>query len=630
MTDEGGQKLSRRDFLKVATGAGSAYLAWHYGLSPVIERFSGDQPDSDELLGLESVSYSDSELDFIAKPDLMIDHPELLKKMKKDLIEWGKTGDETWRYEQRENDEKETGGIDLENWNKKADELVTEVKGWAEVLQEVIKDEKHHVIGEVWQKYYEYASYLRMTLLAAEYFREKDIKEVYDFMIGLKEEDIATVKLGADNMDLFLPEGFKRLEIHALWNYSWKDMAEGRLSGLHPLFGPIVTNGDDLVREPMFGSLGLLQDRDKDLEMDPWTLNNHPKESMIINFEPEVQKQVKKLLKRIGINRGVKSVSWMNIDSYPQGRSSPEGDAFVGGGYEVLDLEHYLEYQQLYDQLTLHEAIHALVNRSEMLGDLDRANFRDLMLKLAMGFDPLRDMKLIFAPEGKYLERKDYDSDMDYYLAEQKSLDYMHITNYYFTILKGIFEGNQAKDFIDELRSGLLLMEGGDIYEDLWPKKGTKGLVDYLDKLSKKMPDMQGISKFVAELVLNNREAVESGKRRIFGRESHFFELGYVTEYVLPLTLLHAALYHPEKMLKSLPEDVDENVAKSYLINWQQRAGRMVRGTPIEELAAEIISYMLTDYEKKADWGDTFDDFCKMLLILKDNGLAYKNLKKAV
>lgn len=311
------------------------------------------------------------------------------------------------------------------------------------------------------------------------------------------------------------------------------------------------------------------------------------------------------------------TLSWYP-SMYPEGWALPE-QANVGG--ERLAWEDYKSYHEIYNRIILHEAYHVLNSRSMQLPDEEQLWYRDILLKVTKRFDPLARIDTIFNPQGDHhVSNGEYTELMDYLRAHK--LDYMKLTNYYFTHLDGFREGSQSvHTFFEELRLGIFYLADTDILQYLWPAADAASLQDVLKQLRNTLPQMDGVSRIIASTILENTTDIETQKRSIF---RDYNEIVYFIQGVLPYVVAHLALYHPEKLFEAESTAKNPQLLQHFLQSWQKRFDRFVKNGPVNELTADIFSYMLLDSEKRIEWGETLDDFAQILALLKRNGLAFR------
>jgi hypothetical protein len=163
-------------------------------------------------------------------------------------------------------------------------------------------------------------------------------------------------------------------------------------------------------------------------------------------------------------------------------------------------------------------------------------------------------------------------------------------------------------------------MGSGDINGDLWPS--TPFIDRYIDDLSGKVDGLSGVSRLIAESLVQNKNTIVNLKRITL--LEHITDPGFIPKMVIPLIISHLALYETDKLRAAMLEKVDKNVGSAYFDTWKQSLEQFVGNNFYNELVADVVGYMLTDKGDMAkDWGDTYKDFTNMLLLLKQNGLAY-------
>lgn len=621
--------ISRRDFLGLTAALAAVVLGHRYG-KPLIGLINDEgekltKKFESPVVDVETISWHD--FDFVTHPELLISE-KLKEKMSGELHGWSNVVDELWKFEQKNEKKEPIGNVDHEAWDTNVKTLIDETFVLADLVQVAEGDGLVDVLPEITRKYYEYATYLRMSLIASAYLQKLSIDEAYALTMSvLSEQNISSLKLGSDGLDLAMPEGFKRLQVEAFWNYPWHEMAEGQTSGLHKVVGQIISKNGDFVDVPRMSVAHILPVNERNVDIDPFTFGGKPKEVSIINLQPDVEIILSDKLRKVGIERGIRTLTWENISSFPQGSTSPEGNVFIGGGVEDLDLVTYKKYALVYDSLALHEGMHALEGRACMLQGSDRLKYRDNELRIFHRYDPLKSMKNIFNPEGEYPPYDVNTIDLDFYKAESEMPNYMLMTDYYVGILLGGVYGTSVHENMDELRNGIILMGGQDFYGGLWPEN-VSTVEEYMEDLGHKKDSMTGLSKLIAETIVTNKDDIIASKRNLFVQAPGLY---YITDVVLPLTIAHLSQYEKVEMEKACIEGVEEDVARAYFHNWQMRLTDRITTTPCEEMIAEIFSTMLIDKQSNASkWSETMEDFKQMLLILKKNELAYRNTQSVV
>ncbi|HBD02652.1 MAG: hypothetical protein UX38_C0004G0022 [Microgenomates group bacterium GW2011_GWC1_46_16] len=626
MSEPGGdsKKISRRDFLKLAGAAlgGLGLLKGGSELSKLLGKDEGETKESPW-----------TQMHFENNPKELFDHPELRDRMEAELGGWGRLVDELWKVDQRKHDLPEEGFVKLEEWDKSVGKLVEMVFHEGELCWGAEKESLKEVLPEAQTKYYEYASYLRMSLIVADYFRDLNPEKVYEFLVHLPEQELVSLRMGSDPIDVAMPDDFRRLQIGAMWNYPWNSMILGQAtSGTHPIVAQIVSEtGSELWEKPGWETEDILPDKSMEIDKDPWTLWRRPEKGQIINFDPEVAKAVKKKLSKLGIERGMKSITWMDIgkENFPQGNAEISTSKInVGGGVENLDLKTYEKNALAYDGIIFHEATHSLWHRSWMLKGLDRLAFRDLYLKIARQFDPLRSMKSIFAPEGEYPAVEGELSDVEAKVLASENSNEMIATDYSVGILMGQGYRVTVGQYTKELNMGMREMGNGDLYKDLLAYRNHFGLHDYIDKLQTSLPTLEGLARLTAETIIGNRSEIEYLKRgNLLG---HVTNPRFIEEVVLPLTLAHLTMYRPDEVKQAMMEGSNPEVSGAFFDSWNKRLKKFIQGLFYDELVANVVGYMLVDPGDKSKWGEVNANFGKMLNLLKKNGLAYKSEKKTV
>lgn len=611
--------FTRRKFLTLA-GLGGATLAGGKVLEGVIQWLGENAREAQAGVDWETDPYS--KLDFVSHPEWLVDNPRLVGRIKGDMLDLSRVTDSLLKKGTEQ-------GIDVTKWQDNATKLVDGVVRWGTNLVDTKRKNLQHAEYEVENKYLEQATYLRTILMIYEAHKNDTPEVLEEYLRAIPfTENNGSVAIQQDGVGNRPIEGVVRTDIQTVWSYDWKTIVNGQEAINTTIWHYFDWEGNVLEWIPNRGSAGYFPERRSSvIDREPAILGSpRPKEATIINFNPDVEKEVAALLHRVGIERGMRSVSWFRAD-FPQGHTSPEGDTSVGGA-EGLDLEKYHTYQKVYDQAILHEGYHALAGRSDRLDDADRIIFRDFALGTATRFDPLSSMEKIFSPDGKYPNPNDYGEMMDFFVALQDNINYMGLTDYYFMMLDGYNANDNVKNYRDELWNGLMQLADVDIFKYLWPQQGDKSLEDVFLRLERSLPEMDSFSRFFAGVLLKSRDAIMAGKRHTFQKEQSKFI--YFTERVIPLALAHVALYRKDELMASLPEGKNAKLVRHFIQSWQKRVGRFVRGQPNEELTADIFSNMLLDTEGKIDWGDTKENFYKMLAILKRNKLAFRPPQEVV
>jgi len=546
--------------------------------------------------------------------------------MKKDVLDLSVVADSFFRRETVFEGMDEQG-TDSAKWQEKAINLVENTARWGINLTQTKERKLTDVEYEVQNKYGEQASYLRTVLMIYE-AHKNDKPEVLDaFIRSIPFVENNGSVLAQQNELVDKPiKDVSRAEMQSVWAYDWKALIAGQ-----EIFNPTIGHyfdweGNTLEWTPNKISKSYFPDEHPSVEKDPKTFNTRPKEALVLNFDTEVQSEVSKLLHRIGVERGMKTVNWY-VASFPQGVTDPDGNTNLGGE-EGLNLEKYDKYRKIYEQIILHEGFHALAGRAGNLSDKDRIEFRNLWLEVVNKFDPLADMKKLFNPDGAYANAGDYKEFMDYVSADVANLNYMRLTDYYFMHLEGFNSNDNVKNYRDELRNGLILLADTDIYKYFWPQEGVLNIDGMFEQIEKSLPKMDRFSKFFANELLENKDAIKAQERSVFKSEPS--DIYYFIDKVIPYTLAHIAVHKKDLLVENLPKGKDEKLVSSFVQSWQKRFDRFVRGTATEEMSAELFSFMLLDTEGKIEWGNTKENFDKMLSLLKRNGIAFQPEKEVV
>ena len=586
--------LSRRDFLKLAgLGGGGIALA-------LLEQKYG------WLRGKQSEG---------------IGRSETKEQLVGDLHEWGKLVDNLWKFDQERNGTEAKGYINLDEWDQHAGMLVTKVFELGDLLQQAEGGGLNNVMVELQRKYEEYASYLQYTRFAAKYLQGMSIEDAYTTTNSFGEQNATQLRVGSDGLDQVMPDEFKRLSLHTEWSYPWGALARGGSSGIHPIMQQVVSaDGAQLWQGPDVYGNTLLTESENNLEMDPWTLGQRPEKAKIIDFDPEVADVLSQKMKKVGIERGLKSLTWIAHGTASEGQGGSDGNPSLSFGELPLDLETYYKYQQAIDQRAFHESWHVLVGRAEMLKGIDYLRFRDIALRIAKRYDPLISLEKIFAPQGEYPDIPAEATSVEISQALWENKNEMILTDYPVEIMLGLSYGKTLKPEFDELCLAVNSMGGGDLYSDLY--HGETHVGQLINSVESRKGELTGVAKLVAETLINNRGSVEQLKRIVL--LSTMINPAFIPEVVLPLTMVHLAMYQPDRLKEAMAESVNPELASAYLESWTKRMQQFVCGKVYEDLVADVFGAMLADNgDKETNWGDTYHDFISMLAILKKNKLAY-------
>jgi len=587
-------KLSRRDFLKLAgLGGAGTVLAF-----------------SEQKYGWLRGKHSEG-----------IGSGETKEQLVGDLHEWGKLVDNLWKFDQERNGTEAQGYIKLDEWDQHAGMLVTKVFELGDLLQQAEGGGLNNVMIELQRKYKEYASYLQYTLFAAKYLQGMSIEDAYTTTNSLGEQNATQLHVGFDGLDHVMPDEFKRLSLHTEWSYPWGALARGESSGIHPIMQQIVSvDGAQLWQGPDLYGNTLLPESANNVEMDPWTLGQRPEKAKIIDFDPEVADLLSQKMKKVGIERGLKSLTWIEHGTASEGQGGSDGNLSLSFGELSLDLETYYHYQNAIDQRAFHESWHVLVGRAEMLKGIDYLRFRDIALRIAKRYDPLISLEKIFAPQGEYPDIPAGATSVEISQQLWENKNEMILTDYPVEIMLGLSYGKTLKPEFDELCLAVHSMGGGDLYTDLY--HGESHVDQLIDGLEARKGELTGVAKLVAETLISNRGSVEQLKRTVL--LSTMTHPAFIPEVVLPLTMVHLAMYQPERLREAMAENVNPEIATAYLESWTKRMQQFVCGKVYEDLVADVFGAMLADNgDRETNWGDTYQDFLLMLAILKKNKLAY-------
>jgi hypothetical protein len=557
-----------------------------------------------------------SEYDIVGKPELLLD-PRIKEKAFRDLRGLGFAVNEMH------------GTQKMPEWERS---VRTILQRTSDSALEVLLAQKYGlslVLKEAQAQHFERSTALMAILQIAEFQRTHNKEEFIAVMDNMEFLEGITACINQSNPSSNAPiPGINRVDTHANWPYDWIAL-QNKGTG-HTAPNPLKINVD-----PMLELFSLLVDYHaekylyrpprKRPALDPDTGNTRPMKTEYFVPDKEVEPLIEAKLANVGLDRTM--VSFTEVPGQPK-----RAEAVTSGDQSVtmapdqpLTPEAFKKNTSFYLQIIFHEAWHAMCRRAEMLPPTDFLRFRNLLLGMANRFDPLRSMEAIFNPNGEY-KNDDSKQQVSAWAADTvKTPSLMTVTDYYMRhILKTKTPDGTTTElqlFFDEWRRMYGFITRHDIYKHLWMNNPNTPLQDFLSKIHASRSAMDPVSQMITDTMYDNMDHITRKKRSIFPRnDTHSFYTGQV----LPLTLLHLALYQPEAFIDHLPQGDTLPVLKNFFWNWQKRIDRFVSNIPTEELAAEVAGHALVGHTSDyiTDWKPTRNDFNRALQILIANNLA--------
>lgn len=636
-TTTGKSKLSRRDFLKLL-GVGGAVAA----VTPtVIDVLENARAEVKTGVNWKEAPYS--KIDFVNRPEILVDNPIGEERITKDLNGLSKSVDQFLkRMAVKYKDPKMA--IDLELYKANAQKLMQETVRLAGVLVGT-KADLQAVVPEVEKKYLEYATYLHAVLVLDEAHKNETPEAFDNFFENLPYSEALPNVLDKSNpvVDEVSP-GLKRSEVVAHWPYQWKELLSGGEAS-NPLFAHyfgyadengLGGQGTDFATTPNYAQQYLPRTPLNQIEKEQVDSKPRPKEAVFINIDPEVQNILFEKMKKLGLERAVGTISVdPNMFTAIAFSRPVSGELFLGA---PLNLETYTKYTRLIDKLLYHETFHLIDGRASGDGgtglqESDYLEFRNLQLELAKKFDPLADMEKLFNPNGEYVDFNKYTDLLEAINDSELNLNNMTLEDYYFQTLEDLHShdssGRNIGKFTNDFRIGLLQISGVDLDKHFSIQAGDVTLENIFTRLESQLPKMDGPSAFIAKTIIDNKKDISVRKRSTFNDEKT--ETEYFIKKVLPYTLIHLGMYKSNELKKACDGLNNSQLAKSFLGYWQQELDRFVRGAlPTHEFSADLFSGALIDDGKNIEWGNAREISLKMVDLLKKNGLAFQPEKEVI
>lgn len=639
--DISGGKFSRRDFLKL--GGFVIGTAGVVAIAPkAVDAFQNASAEIKTGVNWKEDPYS--KIDFVNRPEILVDNPSSEERITKDLTGLSETVDQYLkRMAVKYKDPKMA--IDLEGYKANTLGLMQETVKLAGVLVDTKERNLLNVIPEIEKKYLEYATYLHSVLMLDE-AHKNDTREEFDKVF----ENLPYAEALANVLDKSNPlvdevaTGVRRSEIMSHWAYQWKELIKNE-SVSNPLFGHyfgyadetgLGGQGTDFITTPNFAQQYLSRTPLNQIEKEEVDGKLRPKEVVFINIDPEVQKILFERMKSFGLERAVGRIGVdPQIFAAVAYSYSVSGDVLLGA---PLNIETYTKYTRLIDDLFYHETFHILEGRANGDGgtglpEADYLEFRNLQLELIKRFDPLADMQKLFNPKGEYIDFGKYADLLEAINDSELNLNEMTLADYYFQTLEDLHgqdqSGRNIGKFTNDLRVGMQQISGVDLDKYFSIQSGDATLENIFTSLESQLPTMDGLSALVAKTIIDNKKDISIRKRSTFNDEKT--ESEYFIKKVLPYTLMHLGMYKVEELKKSCEGVNNSQLAKSFLGYWQQELDRFVRGAlPTREFTADLFSHSLIDDGKNIEWGDAKEISMQMVELLKRNGLALQSKAEVV
>lgn len=633
--------LSRRDFLKlgglVVGTAGAVAIA-----PKAVDAFQNASAEIKTGVNWKEDPYS--KIDFINRPEILVDNPNGEERITKDLTDLSENVDQFLkRMATKYKDPKMT--IDLVGYKANAYGLMQETVKLAGVLVNTKERNLSNVITEIEKKYLEYATYLHSVLVLNEAHKNDTPEEFDKIFENLPYVEALYNVLDKSNpaVDEVSPR-LRRSEIMSHWAYRWKDLLNGNTASntlLAHYFGYADENGlgwqgTDLITIPNFAQQYLSRTPLNQIEKEEINGKLRPKEAVFINIDPEVQKILFEKMKSSGLERAIGRIGVdPQIFAAVAYSYSVSGDVLLGA---PLNFETYTKYTRLIDHVFYHETFHILEGRANGDGgtglpEADYLEFRNLQLELIKRFDPLADMQKLFNPKGEYIDFGKYADLLEAINDSELNLNEMTLADYYFQSLEDDHSrdelGRNVVNFASDLRNGMLQITGVDLDKHFFSQAYDSTLEDIFARLESQIPSMDSFSAVIAKTIIDNKKDISSQKRSTFKDEKT--ESEYFVNKVLPYTLMHLGMYKFDELKTACDGLNNSQLAKSYLSYWNQDLDRFVRGAlPAREFSADLFSGALVDNGDQIGWGNSKDICMQMVELLKRNGLARHSAYKTI
>lgn len=629
--DKGMNSLSRRDLLKLGLtsliiGAGATKFG-----KPIVD---GLQNAATELrTGIDWQIDPWKVIDFVNRPDLVVDNPLAEKRMTNDLAAASDLVARYWtRMAEKYQDKSLMDIFNIEEHKQSNQELMKEVVEWAGHTDYARRNSLIDVLPESVAKYREIATYLSGFLQMYDHWKTIPEPELDAFFETFDwDEELSEVLKYQDQGDYLAPS-VNRLDFHATWAFAWRDLINSGV-GSRPILGHFIGYSDSGGISAEAGVSGEFLKRTplNFIEKENVDGSFRPREVKIIDLDPNVSALLADKLRVFGLERAVATLQIDPSITAAFAYTRPvSGDLFLGS---PLTLETYYKYQHLFDNNFFHEISHGIDARAFAGGNLGLPNaellrYRDLQLQLIKRFDPLSDMKKIFNPDGGYLPLDmATTSDITAHFNEEiKNLNYITLTDYYFQSLENFhnhdYLGRNMWLYTDQLRKGLLSIASINMDEHLSLHPGDDKLDDIFSRLELEYGQMDVISAFVTKTILDNQENIRVRRRATFNderTESEFF-----VRKVVPYTIMHIAMYKYDELIQVCDRLPNKQVISSFLYSWRTDLERFVRGDtlPNKEFFADIFAGAMTDNAGNIDWGNARDICMQMIALMRSNGLA--------
>lgn len=594
MSESKFNSLPRRNVLQILLGG---------GLLTGAALFAPKVMSGLETARIQEMKVDWGDQDLIENPKIWLEQPELAEKAVLDILDWGSYCEQLWKYYDLTNGQPETMHVDFQAWEKNTRTLVTEVSRWGSLLSWTESQELEDVRPIVESKYQEMATYLWVTLAASQQVKKLPIEDAYQELTQVNSFTLATLTRGGDAIDRYLPESLKRLDISASWNIPWSEISDNRR--VEEIL-PVVLRDqisdfkgtwfDDVVKNSEF----IFQARPDYSE-----LSKEKKSGIYIGFEPEVQMELAKKMKELGLEYSFKSIRWggTSSDGIAEQRG---GEISYGASLKALGSKEYEEIKGDWWKKMGHEITHWLVDRSKSLEDKEAIEFMNHWLKIVHSFNPLKSVKDTFVDSVEI-------PDNDYYV------DCLLGANAYLYPLYG----KAIVAFSDEFLSvtGAIRISEYMINKHL----GYFSPYSFFDDLEKDVDSMTGFDKLLSKTILDNREWITDPKRNFRMNAQKDFSGNYLSSFVLPLVLGHLTLYKPDLVEAALTEDNNNATLLTYFKNFRERfsqyAERNING---EELLGIIMGTLISRKVCGEDLGELKEvegDYNGMLDILTRNNL---------
>lgn len=438
-----------------------------------------------------------SDIDFV-------DHPDMWLSGSLQQKAW----DDLWRVGRQIS---ELNGVhDTDEWDKNTRLFINDIVQSA-VWVEIAKTEKlNHVLPEVRGKYHERATYLFAFLRYADYLNTHTPEEFIKLVGSIPVEEHISAAINQSDPHANSPlQGINRVATRANWTYDWDQLLRDQHKAPHPLKPDFDTKfrfftflPNKLAREYLY------RIPRTSLPLDPDTGHTRPLRPEYINVTAEVQAEIDTALTEVGMERTMKSIQLEPGQADRYFATTNVQAEVIFQPDQPLTGDRYRAYADIYKRIIRHEGWHALTRRADALPDREYLKYRNITLAIADRFDPLKNMKAIFAPEGRYMHASDAATISDSILLTVQNPSSMTITDYYIAHLLNPDGDQSLRLFTDEMRRMYSFTCKEDLYKHLWIKPTDTSIEDTIGRLERSRSTMDPMTQLIADTIIANKASI--------------------------------------------------------------------------------------------------------------------------